>query len=124
MENKMYYVGYIRDIEIYMPCSISEEYEDCYNMLILFVKSLTKDISNNVYIKQISVEVFNKIVKCISPYNFEFTKINIIKNNKNKDYIENLKYKEFLKKKEDGYFCIVTITEKDDSTVVKKKDKK
>ena len=54
MKDKMYYVGYIRDLEIYIPCSISEEHIDCYNMLNIFIKTLKIDISKEIYTKQMS----------------------------------------------------------------------
>lgn len=113
MKDKVYYIGYIRDLEVYIPCSISEEHIDCYNMLVLFVKKTGKDIADKIYMKQVSEEVVNKMSKGIGYYGFDSIKRDIINNNKNKNYKGNFRYIEFLRKTEDNNYVGVTInTEK------------
>lgn len=110
-----YYIGYIREDNIYISCSISKEYEDCYNCLMKFIKEYEyDDISHGIYIKQISEDVVNEIAKAISSYNYEGIKNMIVKNNENKDYRSNFERhnsSKFLRKTEDG-FEIINIRKK------------
>lgn len=111
-----YYIGYIRENEIYISSSISEEYEDCYYSLLKFVERYDySDIAHEIYIKKISEEEFNKIAKEINSYNCSYTKDKILRNNRSKEY--NLNF-------EDGFCKMLQKKEKEYKIVILKKKEK
>jgi hypothetical protein len=76
-------------------------------MLNVFVKSLDSDISKEIYTKQVSEKIVDKMINGMNGYNS--IKLDIIKNNGKQNYKGNLCYDKVLKKNEDNEFDIVYI---------------